>query len=170
MGLVPTWGKTAMMVCAIVAMDFLLAPVHTDGGVTPAPVSAAENTTVIGKTSPIAARDREAIRVAVSTFVWGLSNGEPAAVWHVSPEQKQVEFGTEEAAYAFFVRAHAPLATARQMMFDGIDVESGSPVARAYITDQGGLEWRASFALERDGVGEWRIADCWIDPTPSKLA
>jgi hypothetical protein len=159
--------KTGLMGVAAVAMGLLLAPIHSDGDAALAP--AAGNVTVLAKTSPVAARERDAMKVAVSTFVWGLSNGEPAAVWHFAPEEEQDEFGSKEAAYAFFVRAHAPLAYARQMTFDGIRVENGSPVARVYITDKLGLQWQASFALERDGAGEWKIVDCWIDPAPGEL-
>ena len=168
MGIVRSSGKTGLMACAIVAMGVLLAPVHTDSTAS-APATGIDNISVIAKTLPVAARDREAMKVAVSTFVWGLSNGEPAAVWHFAPEEEQAEFGTQEAAYAFFVRAHAPLAYARQMTFDGIRFENGSPVARVYIKDKLGLQWQASFALSRDGVGEWKIVDCWIDPAPGEL-
>ena len=160
-------GRTGLMGCAIVAMGLLLAPVHSDGDAASAPQVA--NLTTLAKTSPLAAREREAVKVAVATFVWGLSNGQPAAVWHFAPEEEQAEFGSQEAAYAFFVRAHAPLAYARQMTFDGIQMENGSPVARIYIKDKLGLQWQASFALERDGVGEWKIVDCWIDPAPGEL-
>jgi hypothetical protein len=149
-------------------MGVLLAPVPGDGAAS-APQASIDNVSVVAKTSPVAARDREAMKVAVSTFVWGLSNGEPAAVWHFAPEEEQAEFGTQEAAYAFFVRANAPLAYARQMTFDGIGMENGSPVARIYVTDKLGLQWQASFALSRDGVGEWEIVDCWINPAPGKL-
>jgi hypothetical protein len=159
--------QTGLMGCAIVAMGLLLAPVSSDG--TSASQASLTNVTVLAKTSPLAAREREAMKLAVTTFVWGLSNGEPAAVWHFAPEEEQAEFGTKEAAYAFFVRANAPLAYARQMTFDGVGLENGSPVARVYITDKLGLQWQASFALERDGVGEWKIVDCWIDPAPGEL-
>ena len=169
MGIVRSSGKTVLMVCAIVAMGLLLAPVHADGDAASAPQADIHNLTTLAKTSPLAAREREAMKLAVATFVWGLSNGEPAAVWHFAPEEEQAEFGTQEAAYAFFVRAHAPLAYARQMTFDGVRFENGSPVARIYIKDKLGLQWQASFALERDGVGEWKIVDCWIEPAQGEL-
>jgi Domain of unknown function (DUF4864) len=159
--------KAGVMGCATAAMAFLLAPVSPDSGA--ALVPATQNVTVLAKTSPVAARERDAMKVAVSTFVWGLSNGEAAAVWHFAPEEEKAEFGSKEAAYAFFVRAHAPLAYARQMTFDGIRFENGSPVARVYIKDERGEQWQASFLLARAGVGEWTIVDCWIDHAPGDL-
>ena len=52
--------KTGVMACAIVAMGFLLAPVHSDADAASAPQAPIENVSVIAKTSPVAAREREA--------------------------------------------------------------------------------------------------------------
>src|ERR671910_428169 len=139
-----SFATTGLLGCAIVAMGLLLAPVSSDG--TSASQASLTNVTVLAKTSPLAAREREAMKLAVSTFVW-----------HFAPEEEQAEFGTKEAAYAFFVRANAPLAYARQMTFDGVGLENGAPVARVYITDKLGLQWQASFPLERDRGGEGKI-------------
>ena len=153
---------------AVVAMALLLAPGPGDASA-PHTTSPA-NITTLAKTSPLAAHEREAMKMAVATFVWGLSNGEPAAVWHFAPDKERATFGSKEAAYASLVRANAPLATARQMTFDGVRLEGGVPVARIYVKDRAGLQWQASFALARDGAGEWRIVQCRIDPAPGKLA
>lgn len=162
-------GKTGFMACSVAVLGFLLAPAHSNSDSASASMPRVENVTVVAKTSPIAARDRDAMQAAIATFVWGLSNGEPAAVWAFAPEEEQAEFGSEEAAYAFFVRAHAPLAYAQQMTFDGIRMEAGEPVARIYIKDKLGLQWQASFTLSRDDAGGWKIIDCWIDPAPGEL-
>jgi hypothetical protein len=167
--LIRSWIKTGAMACAIAAMGILLAPVHSNGDAASVLQAAVANTTVIAKTSPIATREREAMKAAVATFVWGLSNGEPAAVWRFATDEEQTEFGTKEAIYAHFVTAHAPLAYAKQMTFDGIRVENGTPVVRVYIADQHGRQWQASFRLARAGIGEWKIVDCWISPAPGKL-
>ena len=59
MGIVRSSGKTGVMACAIVAMGFLLAPVHSDGDAASAPQAPIENVTVLAKTSPVAARKRQ---------------------------------------------------------------------------------------------------------------
>ena len=68
-------AKLGVMACAIVVMGFLLVPERSErNGAPPTPLVAEG---VVGKTSPIAAYDRDAIQIAVSAFVWEAAKSEP---------------------------------------------------------------------------------------------
>jgi hypothetical protein len=126
-------AKVGVMACAIAAMSVLLMPGHSDRDmVSPAPL-VLDGGSVVGKTSPLAAYDREAIQIAVARFVWDLSGGKRATVGHVAPDRDQVEFGVEEAATASVANACAALVNAQALTFGDIRIEHGAPVVRAYI-------------------------------------
>jgi hypothetical protein len=118
---------------------------------------------------PDAAKEHAEIRAAVATFVWALSNGVAQPLWVLAPEMTQDRFRTQEAVLAHFAESHPPLRYAERITFESISVEAGLPVARIYVRDLLGLQWRASFTLYRDGLGQWKIIDSLLELAPGEL-
>jgi hypothetical protein len=160
-------AKAGVMACAIIGMSFMLAPGRSDRDMAVAPSLVWKGVSVVGKTSPLAAYDREAIQIAVATFVWGLSSGKPATVHHVAPDKDQAEFGVEDAATASVASACAALANAKTLTFDDIRIEHGTAVVRAYVDGDMGQQWQTLFTLSRESAGAWGIVDCRIDLAPA---
>lgn len=117
----------------------------------------------------ISLSDRLAIKAAVETFIWGLSNRQPSAVWLIAPEAEQARIGSKDAVYGFFSRVHPPLAHAKSIVFDAISTDGNLPVINFYVIDTAGLQWRASFAMARNRAGHWKIIECQLTPAPGDL-
>ena len=113
--------------------------------------------------------DKLEIKAAVETFIWGLSNRQPSAVWLIAPEAEQARIGSKDAVYGFFSRVHPPLAHAKSIVFDAISTDGNLPVINFYVIDTAGLQWRASFAMARNRAGHWKIIECQLTPAPGDL-
>ncbi|WP_128294128.1 hypothetical protein [Afifella aestuarii] len=111
----------------------------------------------------------DAVRGAVETFVWGLSNKQPKAVWRFATEYEQDRFGTEEAAYTFFSKIHPPLVYAKRLTVDSVTQDGEATMVKTYVRDRIGLQWSADFALLQDDAGDWKIVDCQLRPAPGEL-
>ncbi|WP_034491434.1 hypothetical protein [Afifella pfennigii] len=115
------------------------------------------------------ADQRGAVETAVETFVWGLSNKEPKAVWVFATEFEQSRLGTEEAAYQFFSKIHPPLVHAKRIQIDSVALEGELTRVTTYVRDRIGIQWSAEFSLFQDDAGDWKIVDCELSPAPGVL-
>lgn len=116
--------------------------------------------------TPEAAADKDAVRAAVSTFVWALSNGAEEALWSFAPEEEQESFGTAEAAYEAVSNAFPPLLYATELSFERIDTDGDLSTANLYVRDRIGLQWRAEIDLFLDDAGDWKIVGLAVEPAP----
>jgi len=112
---------------------------------------------------------RSAVKDAVETFVWGLSNKEPKVVWAFATEFEQSRFGTEDAAYTFFSKIHPPLVHAKRIQIDSVSADGELTRVKTYVRDRIGIQWSADFALYQDDAGDWKIVDCKLGLAPGVL-
>lgn len=168
-GSIPGSVKTTITACAIIVMGYLLAPMGSDRHIGPVPSLMVDNGSVVFKTSPISAHDRDAIRLTIATFVWELSNEEVMAVPHVAPELNQAQSTPRQATDTSLVSACTALTSAKTLTFDSMRMSNRGPVMHAYVEDELGQQWQASFALSGGDGGEWKVVGCWADPAPGEL-
>ncbi len=57
-----------------------------------------------------------------------------------------------------------PLAGATGYAFSGIEREATDAVQHVLLADAQGLEWHATFTLERQPDGRWSIKNCLVEP------
>lgn len=135
----------------------------------PAATNVGAKAGLVDQVFEISLSDKLEIKSAVETFIWGLSNRQSSAVWLITPEIEQARFGSEDAVFGFFSRAHPPLLHAKSITYDNITTPDNMPTVNIYVTDTAGLQWRASFAMARDPAGGWKIAGCRLLPAPGDL-
>ncbi len=135
----------------------------------PDAVDFAVNAGIIDHVFEISLSDRLEIKAAVETFIWGLSNRRPSAVWLMAPVVQQARLGSKDAVYGFFSQIHPPLVHAKSIAFDSIATTGNVPIINFYVTDTAALQWRASFAMAHDPAGGWKIVECQLTPAPGNL-
>lgn len=135
----------------------------------PAAAEIAVNAGIVDHVFEISLSDRLEIKAAVETFIWGLSNRRPSAVWMMAPVAEQVKLGSRGAVYGYFSRIHPPLAHAKSIAFDSIATANSAPIVNFYVTDTAALQWRASFSMARGPAGGWKIVECQLTPAPGDL-
>ena len=109
------------------------------------------------------------IRQVAETFVWGLVNDRADLVWQYATEEEQAGLGTEDAVLTAFKGAYPPLAHAQDITFNGIQYEGEVPFVSFYVKDGLGLQWLATFGIEYDDAGDWRVVSLDIKGAPGEL-
>ena len=135
--------------------------------------------TIIEKAEPVKASFARApvmpqkaepdVRNVAETFVWGLANDRADVVWQYATEEEQAGLGTEGAVLTAFKEAYPPLAHAQDITFNGIQYEGEVPFVSFYVKDGLGLQWLATFGIEYDDAGDWRVVSLDIKGAPGEL-
>ncbi|MEM8814020.1 MAG: DUF4864 domain-containing protein [Pseudomonadota bacterium] len=116
----------------------------------------------------IAADDQTAIRLAVKSHVWALSNGVSGMLpGQVAPTIGR-SFADAEALMAFLAKTHKPVAEAASFRLGELKMVGTTPVQVGFIQDRNHRTWKIAYAMMRDNNGAWRIASCFFVPVPGQ--
>jgi hypothetical protein len=116
----------------------------------------------------VAARDARAVRAVVSAQLDAFARDDAERAFSYAAPPIRAMFGTPERFLAM-VRAGYPVVyrnagvTFLAALRAGNDIEQG-----VHLTDADGARWLATYRLERQRDGAWRITGCDVQPASGK--
>jgi Domain of unknown function (DUF4864) len=124
---------------------------------------------VAARAEPVSAADAHAARTVVSAQLAAFASDDAKRAFsYAAPSIRQM-FGTPERFLAM-VRAGYPAVyrAAGVTFLIPVRVE-GDLVQGVHLTDGAGALWLATYRLERQPDGSWRIAGCDVQPATGKM-
>ena len=121
------------------------------------------------RAQPVATADARAARTIVSAQLEAFASDDAKRAFsYAAPSIRQM-FGTPERFLAM-VRAGYPVVyrAAGVTFLIPVRVE-GDLVQGVHLTDAAGVHWLATYRLERQPDGTWRIAGCDVQPATGKM-
>lgn len=126
-------------------------------------------TTLSPETKAMDAQERSAIRVVVQSYLWALANQQSQLLSLTASSSVTSAYASPEALLAKMTLVHKPIVAGSLERFDGLKSDGGKTVQGVYIRDEHGRQWLASYFLEKDASGLWKIAGCTIMPAPGQV-
>ena len=117
-----------------------------------------------GAPEPVAAADASAIRALVEAQLQAMAQGDARRAFSYASADIHRQFGTAENFMAM-VRLGYPmvLAPASTAFFVPVpDDQPGLVLQVVQLTDRGGRRWLATYQLQRQPDGSWRINGCAV--------
>lgn len=121
------------------------------------------------RSQPVAAADARAARTIVSAQLEAFASDDAKRAFSYAAPSIRAMFGTPERFLAM-VRAGYPVVyrAAGVTFLIPLRVE-GDLVQGVHLTDAAGGLWLATYRLERQPDGTWRIAGCDVQPATGKM-
>ena len=110
------------------------------------------------------------VRMAVETFIRGMSAGDAKTVWAFASEEDQDAFGTEDAVYQAFAETFPALTEASQVTVESFRQEGDTPFVELAMTDRDGADHHVSVGLWLDDAGDWKVVSCDVKPASDRIA
>jgi len=124
---------------------------------------------VPARAKPVSEVDARAVRTVVSAQLEAFAKDDAKRAFSYAAPSIRAMFGTPERFLAM-VRAGYPVVyrAAGVTFLVPLHVESDL-VQGVHLTDGAGALWLATYRLERQTDGSWRIAGCGVQPATGKL-
>lgn len=121
------------------------------------------------RAQPVADADARAARTVVSAQLEAFASDDARRAFSYAAPSIRAMFVTPERFLAM-VRAGYPVVyrATRVTFLVPLHVE-GDLVQGVHLTDAAGMLWLATYRLERQGDGSWRIAGCDVQPATGKM-
>lgn len=113
--------------------------------------------------------ERIAIRMVVQSYLWALANQQSKLLFLTAATSVTSSYASPEALLAKMSRVHKPIVAGSLERFDGLQSQGNNRVQGVYIKDEHGRQWLATYLLEKDTAGNWKIAGCVIIPAPGNV-
>ena len=125
--------------------------------------------TVPASAQPVAAADARAARSVVAAQLDAFANDDAKRAFSYAAPAIRTMFGTPERFLAM-VRAGYPVVYRAAAATFLVPVKSGAEIVQGvHLTDADGALWLATYRLERQGDGAWRISGCDVRPAAGKM-
>ena len=116
----------------------------------------------------VADADARAVRSVVAAQLDAFASDDAARAFSYAAPAIRSMFGTPERFLAM-VRAGYPVVYRAASVTFLVPVRSGAEIVQAvHLTDGEGALWLATYRLERQGDGAWRIQGCDVQPSSGK--
>ena len=117
---------------------------------------------------PVAAGDARAVRAVVSAQLEAFASDDAQRAFSYAAPAIRTMFGTPERFLAM-VRAGYPVVYRNAGVSFLVPLRVGSEIVQGvHLTDADGALWLATYRLERQSDGVWRINGCDVQPAPGK--
>nr|WP_306266923.1 DUF4864 domain-containing protein [Pararhizobium sp. IMCC3301] len=113
--------------------------------------------------------DLNEMRVLVQSYLWAISNLQADLVFLTAADSVTNVYSTPEALLRRMAKIHRPVVGGSLVRFDGVSIRDSVPVQSVYIKDELGRQWWASYLLEKQADGMWKISGCVIMPAPGQI-
>ena len=124
---------------------------------------------VAARAQPVSEVDARAARTVVSAQIDAFANDDAKRAFSYAAPSIRAMFGTPERFLAM-VRAGYPVVyRAAAVTFLIPQRAAANLVQGVHLTDGDGALWLATYRLERQRDGSWRIAGCGIQPATGKM-
>lgn len=117
----------------------------------------------------ISQNETSSIRVVVQSYLWALANQQSKLLYLTASTSVKSTYASPEALLAKMTLIHKPIVAGSLERFDGLRNQGGNRIQGVYIKDEHGRQWLASYLLEKDSAGNWKIAGCVILPAPGRV-
>jgi hypothetical protein len=119
---------------------------------------------------PIAAADARAVRGVVAAQLDAFASDDAQRAFSYAAPAIRSMFGTPERFLAM-VRAGYPVVYRAASVTYLVPLRSGTEIVQGvHLTDADGALWLATYRLERQSDGAWRIKGCDVQPASGKMA
>ena len=123
-----------------------------------------------GAAADLSATDTAAIRAVVQAQLDAFQRDDhEAAFGYASPDIQDL-FRTPEGFIAMVRQGYAPVYRPRQVLFRGVVTYRGQPAQEVYVVGPDGQAVIATYPMERQPDGTWRIDGCILEPVADAQA
>ncbi|HEX4234873.1 MAG TPA: DUF4864 domain-containing protein [Caldimonas sp.] len=118
---------------------------------------------------PVAEADARAIRTVVTAQLDAFASDDAERAFSYAAPAIRTMFGTPERFLAM-VRASYPVVYRAASVTFLVPLRDGTEIVQAvHLTDADGAFWLATYRLERQRDGAWRIKGCDVQPASGKM-
>lgn len=108
--------------------------------------------------------DLMAIRQAIEQQIKAFQNDDAIAAFTQAAPGIQMQFGTAENFIAMVKAAYPPVHRPRSVVFEDLVQIEGLPAQQVMLMDQSGQLIRATYTMQQQRSGTWKIAGCYLTP------
>ncbi len=108
--------------------------------------------------------DLIAIRQVIEQQIAAFRENNVAIAFSQAAPSIQVQFGTAENFARMVKAAYPPVYQPRSVMFENLLEVEGLPAQQVMLMDQSGQLIRATYIMQQQNRGDWKIAGCYLTP------
>lgn len=105
-----------------------------------------------------------AIRQVIEQQIVAFQEGNAVAAFSQAAPGIQVQFGTAENFINMVKAAYPPVISPRSVVFEGFQQVDGLPAQQVMLMDENGQLVRATYLMQQQTMGDWKIAGCYLTP------
>ena len=107
--------------------------------------------------------DRAAIQSLIQNQIAAFQRDDGAAAYAMASPGIQDVFPTVEAFMNMVQQGYMPVYRPRSVTFGPLEDGPQGPLQKVFVTGPDGASYLATYALEREADGSWRISGCWLE-------
>lgn len=108
--------------------------------------------------------DLIAIRQVIEQQIAAFQAGNAVAAFSQAAPGIQAQFGTAENFARMVEAAYPPVYRPRSVVFENLLEVEGLPAQQIMLMDQSGQLIRATYLMQQQPRGDWKIAGCYLTP------
>lgn len=108
--------------------------------------------------------DLMAIRQAIEQQIKAFQDDDAIAAFAQAAPGIQMQFGTAENFVEMVKAAYPPVHRPRSVMFEDLVQIEGFPAQQVMLMDNNGQLIRATYTMQQQQSGAWKIAGCYLTP------
>ncbi len=108
--------------------------------------------------------DLGAIRVVIEEQIQAFLQDDAITAFAQAAPGIQMQFGTAENFVRMVEAAYPPVYRPRSVVFEGMMQVDGFPAQQVMMLDQAGDLIRATYMMQPQPYGRWKIAGCYLTP------
>ncbi len=112
----------------------------------------------------LAEADLQAIRQVISRQIAAFQKNDAITAFAQAAPGIQQQFVTAENFVAMVEAAYPSVHRPRSVVFESVQTVEGLPAQQVMLMDQSGRLLRATYMMQRQTDGDWKIAGCYLIP------
>ena len=108
--------------------------------------------------------DLMAIRQVIEQQIVAFQEGNAVAAFAQAAPGIQSQFGTAENFVSIVKAAYPPVFSPRSVVFEDLQRVDGLPAQQVMLMDEDGQLVRATYLMQQQVMGDWKIAGCYLTP------
>ena len=112
----------------------------------------------------IGAADRQAIRKVISQQIIAFQQNDVITAFSLAAPGIQQQFATANNFAAMVEAAYPSVYRPRSVVFEDMLTVEDLPAQQVMLMDQAGQLIRATYLMQHQLTGEWKIAGCYLTP------
>jgi len=105
-----------------------------------------------------------AIRQVIEQQIVAFQSGDAVVAFAQAAPGIQVQFGTAENFVSMVRAAYPPVISPRSVVFEDLQRVEGLPAQQVMLMGQDGALVRATYLMQQQVMGDWKIAGCYLTP------